>query len=87
MAKFVKGQSGNPTGRPKEDNEIKKLAKEHSREALERLVYWMTSEDPKASVPACNAILDRGYGKPAQAITGPDGEKLIEAIQITFVNP
>ena len=36
---------------------------------------------------AIEHIFSRIEGKPAQAITGPDGEKLIEAINITFVNP
>lgn len=87
MAKFVKGQSGNPSGKPKQDNEVKRLAKEYTIEAVERLAEWMRGSNPKASVSAAVALLDRGWGKPAQAITGPDGEKLIEAINITFVNP
>lgn len=66
---FVKGKSGNPGGRPKEDNEVKELARQHSAEALKRLVEWMRSDNPKASVGACQAVLDRAYGKPAQAVT------------------
>jgi hypothetical protein len=69
---FKKGQSGNPGGRPKEDNDDKQLAREHSEEALQRLLTWMRSENPKASVAACQAVLDRAYGKPAQALIGGD---------------
>ena len=72
---FEPGQSGNPGGRAPEDSmskEIKRLAKEKSPEALERLVEWMQSDNPKASVSACNAILDRALGKPKQAIVGGD---------------
>jgi hypothetical protein len=69
---FKKGQSGNPGGRPKEDNDVKQLAREHSEEALQRLLTWMRSENPKASVAACQAVLDRAYGKPAQALIGGD---------------
>jgi hypothetical protein len=65
---FRKGQSGNPGGRPKENEEIKKLAQEHCPAAIDRLAYWMQSGDARASVAASTALLDRGYGKPAQAL-------------------
>ena len=63
---FVKGQSGNPSGRPKEDGEVKALAREHTTEAINKLAEWMRGDNPKASVTACLALLDRGYGKPTQ---------------------
>ena len=66
--KFEKGKSGNPGGRPKEDNEVKRLARTHSKAAIRRLAFWMKSDNPKASVQAAQALLDRGYGKAAQAI-------------------
>ena len=66
MAKFVKGQSGNPGGQPKELKEIAALARKLAPEAIERLAYWMRSENPKASTTACQALLDRGFGKPTQ---------------------
>jgi hypothetical protein len=76
---FKPGQSGNPGGRPKEEAEVIRLAKDKSLRAVERLIHWMESDDPKASIPAANAILDRAIGKPKQAHehAGPDGEKLV----------
>lgn len=75
---FQPGQSGNPGGRPKDDEEtreVKVLARQHSKAAILKLAEWMNSENPKASVAACNSILDRGFGKPAQAVTvGGDPE-------------
>ncbi len=68
---FKKGQSGNPGGRPKKGPaviEIEALAKQLSPEALERLAAWMRSGDAKASVSACQAIINRGFGTPAQTI-------------------
>jgi hypothetical protein len=74
------GQSGNPGGRPKELREIAQLSREHSKEAIERLVFWMRSDNPKASTAACNAILDRGYGKPSQPLEHDVGGGLAELL-------
>jgi len=71
---FEKGKSGNPRGRPKEYADLKVLARKHTKEAVERLVFWMKSSDPQASVRAANALLDRGYGKAPQSFTGEGGE-------------
>jgi hypothetical protein len=66
---FPKGTSGNPRGRPKEHEDIKALAREHSPAAIDRLVYWMMqSVDARASVQAAGMLLDRGFGKPGQDI-------------------
>ena len=78
---FEKGKSGNPGGRPKENDEVKKLARQHTEAAIERLKFWMYSDNPRASVSAAQALLDRGHGKPVQAISGPDGG----AIPVKFV--
>jgi hypothetical protein len=74
--RFAKGKSGNPGGRPKENEELRLLAQQYTERSIARLAYWMESENPKASVAAANALLDRAWGKPAQAITGKDGGPL-----------
>lgn len=73
---FKKGQSGNPGGRPKEAAEVKALAQKHGPYAIQRLRELVDDPDGKTSVAACRELLDRGYGRPAQAITGPDGGPL-----------
>lgn len=82
---FVAGQSGNPGGRPKDDDEIrevKALAKQHSKTAILKLVEWMQSGNAKASVAACNSILDRGLGKPVQELAGEGGGALQIIVQV-----
>jgi hypothetical protein len=71
---FEKGQSGNPGGRPKENAEIKALAKEHGPAAIAKLVELMGCGNPRTEVAAAQALLDRAYGKPAQAIVGGDDD-------------
>ncbi|MFP1634098.1 hypothetical protein ACLB6G_20400 [Zhengella sp. ZM62] len=55
---------------------LSELAKMHSEAALDALVKIATKgESEAARVSAAVAILDRGYGKPSQAMTvgNPDG--------------
>lgn len=65
---FQKGQSGNPGGRPKEDAEVKALARSAGPEAIEKLVELMRCDEKRTALAAAQALLDRGYGKPSQAV-------------------
>lgn len=67
------GQSGNPAGRKRENEEIKALARQHCPRAIERLAEIMDGDDPRAAAAASNSLLDRGYGKPTQVVSGEDG--------------
>jgi hypothetical protein len=71
--------------------EIRSLARSHTRTALNVLVGVMRSKDATAAakVSAANAILDRGWGKAAQAIETGDGGalELIHRIERVIVHP
>lgn len=71
--------------------EIRSLARTHTETAVRTLVGIMTQDKAPAAarVAAAQAILDRGWGKPAQPIDG-DGEGgpiQLTGIQVTFVRP
>lgn len=74
---WTKGQSGNPSGRPSATAEVRALAREHTADAIAALVAALT--DPKQRVAAAVALLDRGYGRPVQAIeaSGPEGGPIV----------
>ena len=64
---WVKGVSGNPSGRPRVVADIQELARQHGPDAILTLVGAL--KDPKHKVAAAIALLDRGYGKPIQSLT------------------
>ena len=71
--------------------EIRSLARQHTEEAINALLRILRKEDAtdSAVVAASSAILDRGWGKPAQPIDG-DGEGgpiAIQAIVRKIVDP
>lgn len=77
---FAKGQSGNPGGRPKGVEAIRKLAQKSARKALLRLVALMEHENGRIACMAAQAVLDRAYGRPAQAVTGEGGEGPVHTV-------
>lgn len=71
--------SGRPKGAvSKAKLDIATKAKEYAEQAIQTLADIMTDVEmtPASRVNAANAILDRGYGKPMQAVevTGKDKE-------------
>jgi hypothetical protein len=72
---FKPGTSGNPGGRPKQLQAVVQAARQYTELAIATLVAVM--KDPKspgsARIAAAVAILDRGWGKPSQAIEHSGG--------------
>ena len=67
---WKKGQSGNPSGRPKVAGEVQELARQHTAEAINTLVAILRNAKapPAARALAANSLLDRGYRRPAQSL-------------------
>ena len=66
---FTKGQSGNPGGRPRDEQKVAELARSYTREAIETLVELMRSgNDERVRGTAAQVLLDRGWGKPKLAV-------------------
>jgi hypothetical protein len=71
---FVKGQSGNPGGRPKANARLVELAQSQTEAAISTLVGIMTDKGAPAAarVAASGVILDRGWGKAPQTVQGDE---------------
>jgi hypothetical protein len=69
-------QAGTPN---KATAEVRVLAQNYTAAAVLALAEIMENRDapPAARVSAASALLDRGHGKPPQAITGAHGKDLI----------
>jgi hypothetical protein len=84
---FAKGKSGNPGGRPKDVVAVRDFARAHTTKAIERLAFWLCSDNAKASVAAAQVLLDRGWGKATQPISGEDGGSPVKvAYTVEFVS-
>ncbi len=69
---------------------LRELAKKHGPAAIKRLVTLMSSDNERTAVAACDAILNRGYGRPAQSVTlagEEDGPPVQLEGVVRFVRP
>jgi hypothetical protein len=68
---WVKGNSGNPGGRPKLLEEVRELAQKETAASIQALAEIRDSAKAPAQsrVAASVALLDRGWGRPNQSTT------------------
>jgi hypothetical protein len=104
--KWVKGVSGNPSGlrkdgqprakrKPKPPNglsrkEMVELCSSHSKEMVERLLFWARSKNARMSVRAAQLIIERAHGAPPtreETRLILDGGKGEDKIEVVFVTP
>ena len=89
-SRWVKGQSGNPSGRPKTIGHVRDLARAYTEAAIEKLAQVMNDpKTPKAvQIEAAKALLDRGHGRPEQAMhLTDDTTPRFSAIEYRIVEP
>lgn len=66
---FKKGASGNPAGRPRKAiGDLSQEARRYAGLALNTLVEICRKGTERNRLAAANSLLDRGYGRPVQAI-------------------
>jgi hypothetical protein len=84
---FKPGQSGNPTGRKPLADDIHALARPHAAEAIAGLVEFMRQrEDCHLAMSAMIALLDRGYGRPPQALQVGGNEPMVVKYDIRWAD-
>ena len=81
--RFLKGKSGNPGGRPRDEQKVAELARSYTREAIETLVELMRSgNDERVRGTAAQALLDRGWGKPKVEVMADVASSYVEALRL-----
>jgi hypothetical protein len=89
--RFRKGQSGNPKGRPPKLPDLDVLlAKVLSEERngmvhAELVLRAMLAKAAKGDVRAAELLLNRGFGKPKQAIDINSGDQPLSAPPISWI--
>lgn len=71
---FVKGQSGNPSGRKKVDPKVREMFSKLIPAAVKAIEAGLQDPEVEIRMKAAQIALDRALGKPAQAVELSEGE-------------
>lgn len=66
------GPSPNPGGIPRQVYELRRLALDNARTALERAIEMIQDADPKTAAVGISTVLERGLGRPSAPSELPD---------------
>jgi hypothetical protein len=72
---FSKDNPGNLKGRPKAPVDLAEMARAFGPRAIGVVATLLDDADSRVRLAAAKELLDRGYGRPAPALTTTDGEK------------
>jgi hypothetical protein len=68
---WVKGVSGNPGGRAKESDELKRLIRDKTQNGstiVAKMLEWIDCEDSHLQIAAVKYLLEYGFGKPKESV-------------------
>ncbi len=83
---FVKGQSGNPAGRPKMLAEVQEYARKRTKKNIDAMVKISEeSEDDGIRLRALQILHEIAWGKPTQQVTGPEGGPI--ELSVKWITP
>jgi hypothetical protein len=71
------------TRQPSERTLVQTLARDHTPQAIDRLARALEDPDSRVAVAAAGMLLDRGWGKPVQAVSADETAQGLTFLHLT----